>query len=146
MTGKGSGIPACAEMTKSEEQKEAGPPATAIPVLHHPPPVIPAKAGIQLSGDAMRGGWTYILASKRNGTLYTGVTSDLPARMWQHRDRPEGFVKRHGVRLLVHAEEYPTIDEAIAREKAVKKWNRAWKLALIERDNPDWEDLFERIV
>jgi putative endonuclease len=55
-------------------------------------------------------------------------------------------VKRYGVRLLVHAEEYATIDEAIAREKAVKKWNRAWKLALIERDNPDWTDLFDHIL
>jgi putative endonuclease len=94
----------------------------------------------------MRGGWLYILASKRNGTLYTGVTADLAARIWHHRDHPQGFVKRYGVRQLVHVEQYPTIDEAIAREKAVKKWNRAWKLALIERDNPAWEDLFERIV
>ena len=94
----------------------------------------------------MRGGWVYILASRRNGTLYIGVTSDPAARIWKHRTEPEGFVKRYGVRLLVHAEEYPTIDEAIAREKAIKKWNRAWKLALIERDNPAWEDLYEHIV
>ena len=89
----------------------------------------------------MRGGWIYILASRRNGTLYIGVTSDLAARIWTHRNKPAGFVKRYGVRLLVYAEEYPTIEEAIAREKALKKWNRAWKLALIERDNPEWEDI-----
>ena len=67
----------------------------------------------------MRGGWVYILASQRNGTLYTGVTADLAARMWEHRTRPRGFVARYKVNHLVHVEEYPTIDEAIAREKAV---------------------------
>ena len=94
----------------------------------------------------MRGGWVYILASKRNGTLYVGVTSDLAARIWRHRNEPEGFVKRYGLKLLVHAEEYPTIEEAIAREKQIKKWNRAWKLALIEGANPEWEDLFEHLI
>jgi len=94
----------------------------------------------------MRGGWVYILASERNGTIYTGVTANLAARSWQHRTQPKGFVKRYGVRLLVHAEEYPTIDEAIAREKAVKKWLRRWKLELIERDNPEWEDLYAHII
>jgi putative endonuclease len=94
----------------------------------------------------MRGGWIYILASRRNGTLYVGVTSDLAGRIWKHRNEPEGFVKRYSLRLLVHAEEYPTIEEAIAREKQIKKWNRTWKLALIEEANPEWEDLFEHIV
>jgi putative endonuclease len=94
----------------------------------------------------MRGGWLYILASKRNGTLYTGVTSDLSSRIWKHRNEPEGFVKQYGVTILVHTEEYPTIDEAIAREKAIKKWNRAWKLALIERHNPGWADLYDHII
>ena len=94
----------------------------------------------------MRGGWIYILASQRNGTLYIGITSDLAARIWKHRHEPAGFVKRYGLRLLVHVEEYPTIDEAIAREKALKKWSRAWKLALIETDNPGWEDLFEHLI
>ena len=93
-----------------------------------------------------RGGFVYIMASARNGTLYIGVTSDLAARLWKHRNEPEGFVKSYGIRLLVHAEGYPTIDEAIAREKALKKWNRAWKLALIERDNPTWDDLFEHLI
>ena len=94
----------------------------------------------------MRGGWVYILASQRNGTLYVGVTADLAARIWKHRTDPAGFVKRYGLRLLIHVEEYPTIGEAIAREKAIKKWNRSWKLALIESANPDWEDLYEHLV
>ena len=95
----------------------------------------------------MKGGWVYILASKRNGTLYTGVTADLPARMMQHRQRQgRGFAARYGCAMLVHAENYERIDEAIAREKAIKKWRRAWKLQLIERGNPDWTDLFEHII
>jgi putative endonuclease len=94
----------------------------------------------------MRGGWVYILASERNGTLYIGVTADLPARLWHHRTQPKGFVARYGCRRLVHAEEFPTIDEAIAREKAMKKWLRQWKLALIEKENPDWQDLYALII
>ena len=93
----------------------------------------------------MKRGWVYILASRRNGTLYIGVTSNLAARLWQHRHRPRGFAGRYRVRLLVHVEEYPTIGEAIAREKAMKKWMRRWKLDLIEGDNPEWEDLAPKI-
>ena len=83
------------------------------------------------------GGWVYILASKRNGTLYTGVTADLAARMMQHR-RKKGskFAAKYKVECLVHAEHFERIDEAIAREKALKKWSRAWKLELIEKGNP----------
>ena len=93
------------------------------------------------------GGWVYILASKRNGTLYTGVTADLAARMMQHRrKRGSKFAARYSVALLVHAEHFERIEEAIAREKAIKKWLRAWKVALIEKDNPDWNDLFEHIL
>ena len=94
----------------------------------------------------MRGGWVYILASRRNGTLYTGVTADLAARIWEHRTRPRGFVARYKADQLVHVEAYPTIDEAIAREKAIKKWRRAWKLDVIERDNPTWADLYQHIL
>ncbi len=95
----------------------------------------------------MKGGWVYILASQRNGTLYTGATSNLPARMMQHRERKgRGFAARYGCAMLVHAEHFDRIEEAIAREKAVKKWRRAWKLELIERDNPEWSDLFEHII
>jgi putative endonuclease len=86
----------------------------------------------------------YILASKRNGTLYTGVTSNLPARVYQHREgTARGFARKYGVQLLVWFEQHPTMDSAITREKRIKKWNRAWKLELIESTNPDWRDLAE---
>lgn len=88
----------------------------------------------------------YILASGRNGTLYTGVTGDLAQRMWQHRSG-EGsqFAAKHGVNRLVHAEAFVDVNGAIARERAIKKWRRAWKLELIERDNPQWLDLYDRL-
>jgi putative endonuclease len=84
----------------------------------------------------------YILASERNGTLYVGVTSDLTRRIWEHKtDVAEGFTRHYRVHSLVHAEFHETMAEAILREKQVKKWNRAWKLRLIERANPTWRDL-----
>lgn len=88
----------------------------------------------------------YILASGRNGTLYTGVTAHLARRMWQHRNG-EGskFAAKYGVDRLVYAEAFADVNEAISREKAIKKWRRPWKLELIERDNPQWLDLNDRI-
>jgi putative endonuclease len=88
----------------------------------------------------------YILASGRNGTLYIGITGDLAQRMWQHRNG-EGskFAEKYGVNRLVHIEAFTDPNEAIAREKAMKKWRRAWKLELIERDNPQWLDLYDRL-
>jgi putative endonuclease len=89
----------------------------------------------------------YILASQRNGTLYIGVTSDLVKRTWQHRnDVAEGFTQRYGVHRLVYFEQHCSMDAAITREKQLKKWNRAWKLKLIEERNPDWHDLWDEIV
>ncbi|MBI4208473.1 MAG: GIY-YIG nuclease family protein [Deltaproteobacteria bacterium] len=89
----------------------------------------------------------YILASKRNGTLYIGVTSDLPKRVWEHRnDEVEGFTKRYGVHRLVYYELHEDMESAIRREKQVKKWNRAWKLKWIEEQNPEWRDLWEEIL
>jgi putative endonuclease len=86
------------------------------------------------------------MADRYRGTLYIGVTSDLAARVWAHREgRGSKFCSRYGLKRLVYAEQVPAIVEAIAREKAMKKWNRAWKLALIEQANPEWDDLFERI-
>jgi putative endonuclease len=83
----------------------------------------------------------YILASRRHGTLYIGVTSDLMARLHQHRTKiVRGFSSRYGVKRLVHFEMAETMDAAIAREKQLKAWRRDWKIALIERDNPTWED------
>jgi len=94
----------------------------------------------------MRGGWVYIMADRYRGTLYIGVTANLAARVWAHREgRGSRFCVRYGLKRLVHAEQAPTIHEAIAREKAMKKWNRAWKIELIEQANPDWDDLFEVI-
>ena len=89
----------------------------------------------------------YILASSRNGTLYVGVTGDLARRAWQHRNGVSGgFATRYGVHRLVHIEPFSDVLLAIAREKAIKKWRRAWKLELIERSNPDWRDLFEDLL
>ncbi|MFC3713149.1 GIY-YIG nuclease family protein [Sphingoaurantiacus capsulatus] len=91
------------------------------------------------------GGYVYILASERNGTLYIGVTNDLARRVGEHREGlVEGFTRRYAVKRLVYIESFERIEDAIAREKAMKKWKRLWKLDLIERQNPDWVDLFER--
>lgn len=88
----------------------------------------------------------YLLASQRNGTLYIGVTSNLIQRIWQHREGlAEGFTKKYRVKTLVWYEQHATMESAIAREKALKKWNRAWKLRLIEETNPQWRDLWPEI-
>jgi putative endonuclease len=88
------------------------------------------------------GGYVYILASKRNGTLYLGVTSNLPARVDAHREgRGSQFVRKYGVFTLVWYEYHPLYAAAIQRETSLKRWNRAWKLRLIEEMNPNWDDL-----
>ena len=88
------------------------------------------------------GGYVYILASRKNGTLYTGVTSDLEQRIWEHREGiTGGFTKKYGVHMLVWYRDYPDIRDAIEEEKRIKRWRRKWKLELIERINPDWDDL-----
>lgn len=87
-------------------------------------------------------GFVYIMASGRNGTLYTGVTSDLPKRAWEHREGVvEGFTKEYGCKLLVWYEAHESLDTAKLRERQVKNWKRAWKLDLIETMNPRWKDL-----
>jgi len=87
---------------------------------------------------------TYILASRRNGTLYVGVTSDPIQRIWQHKNGfIEGFTRQHRVNRLVWFELHITMEAAITREKALKEWKRAWKLDLIERANPYWRDLYD---
>ncbi|WP_417459545.1 GIY-YIG nuclease family protein [Kordiimonas sp.] len=94
-----------------------------------------------------KSGFVYILASEKNGTLYIGVTSDLVRRIYEHRtDAASGFTKRYGVKMLVHFEQFKAMPAAITREKQLKKWNRAWKLWLIEEENPDWFDLFDKIA
>jgi putative endonuclease len=93
-----------------------------------------------------RGGWVYIMTNP-HGTLYIGVTADLASRINAHREgRGSEFCKKYGLTRLVYAEEYPTIEEAIAREKAMKRWKRQWKLKLIRAANPGWEDWFDHLA
>ena len=89
----------------------------------------------------------YMLASKRNGTLYIGVTSDLVRRVWQHKEGlGVGFAKQHGTQRLVWYEIHPTMESAIVREKRMKGWQRSWKVRLIEETNYDWVDLYPQIL
>jgi len=91
--------------------------------------------------------YVYILASKRNGTLYIGMTNYLARRIWEHKhDIVDGFTKKYGVHRLVWYEIADNPQAAILREKQLKKWNRAWKLRLIEEMNPSWKDLYDEIV
>ena len=90
--------------------------------------------------------YVYILASKRNGTLYTGVTSNLTKRAWEHKEGlVEGFTKKYSVKMLVYYETFEDVGSAIMREKQIKKWERKWKLRMIEKKNPQWNDLFDKI-
>ncbi|MBI4005951.1 MAG: GIY-YIG nuclease family protein [Gammaproteobacteria bacterium] len=89
----------------------------------------------------------YIMASKRNGTLYTGVTGDLVKRVWEHKNNlVEGFTKKYNVHTLVYFEQHIDILAAITREKQLKKWDRVWKIRLIEEQNPEWKDLWHQII
>ena len=91
--------------------------------------------------------WVYILASKRNGTLYIGVTDNLARRVWQHKQGlVEGFTKKYAVKQLVYSDCFRDVRQAIDAEKRLKKWNRAWKIQLIESVNPGWKDLSETLV
>ena len=108
--------------------------------------VFPAKAGIQenVMFKTIHQYYVYILASKKNGTLYIGVTNDLPTRVLQHKQKTnEGFTSKYDITLLVYFEHFQYIDHAIKREKQLKKWNRDWKLKLIEEENKEWKDLSE---
>ena len=90
--------------------------------------------------------YLYILASKRNGTLYLGVTSDIVKRVWQHKNGlTQGFTKKYGIKNLVYYEIYGDFENAVKREKQLKKWKRAWKLELIEAKNSEWRDLYADI-
>jgi len=91
--------------------------------------------------------YVYILASKIGGTLYIGVTNDLVRRVYEHREKyVEGFTKKYDVAKLVYYEAHTDVAAAITREKQMKKWNRAWKVRLIEEDNPNWDDLYNQIA
>ncbi len=91
--------------------------------------------------------YVYILASRRNGTLYVGVTNDLSRRVFEHRNNlVKGFTEKYGVHTLVHYEDCESIESAILREKQLKEWQRKWKLSLIEGTNPEWRDLYDEIA
>lgn len=112
---------------------------------------MPAKAGISsrkgYAPGMNHGGWTYIMTNKPRGVLYIGVTADLGARVFQHRaGTGSAFCRRYNLTKLVHAEPHDTIIEAIAREKALKAWKRAWKIELIETGNPGWRDLSDALA
>ena len=95
----------------------------------------------------MKDYYVYILASGKQGTLYIGVTNDLARRVWEHKtDAVPGFTKTYGVKNLVWYEVYNSIEAAIQREKTMKRWYRAWKIELIEKENPDWQDLYETLA
>lgn len=91
--------------------------------------------------------WVYILASRKNGTLYIGMTNNINRRVYEHKVKLiDGFTKKYNVILLAHFEEFSDVHEAIHREKCLKEWKRNWKLKLIESHNPDWHDLYENII
>ena len=91
--------------------------------------------------------YVYLIASQRNGTLYVGMTDNLPARIWQHREGTiPGFTKQYGVKILVWYEQHDSREAAILRERQIKKWNRSWKLEMIEKENPAWRDLYDDIL
>ena len=95
----------------------------------------------------MPGGRVYIVTNRPNGTLYVGVTNDIRRRTWEHREGLGAeFTKRYGLRRLIYVEEHPTIVDAIRREKAIKRWPRAWKVRVILAANPDWADLYETLA
>lgn len=91
--------------------------------------------------------YVYIISNKRNGTLYIGVTSDLIKRIYQHKEGViDGFTKKYNVKRLVYYEQHENAESAITREKQMKEWKRQWKLELIEKTNPEWEDLYDKIT
>lgn len=103
--------------------------------------------GPEIQNKIVKVFWVYILASKRNGTLYIGITSDLVKRVWEHKNNlVEGFTKKYGIHMLVWYEHTTDVRESIKKEKQLKKWNRKWKLELIEKQNPDWKDLYSDII
>jgi putative endonuclease len=90
--------------------------------------------------------YVYIMASERNGTLYIGMTNDIARRAWEHREGLiGGFTKKYGVKMLVYFEPFRDVYDAINRETNLKKWKRRWKIELIEKENPEWEDLYEQL-
>jgi len=111
------------------------------------PPLPGGMTGKRDNIITMKEPTVYILASRRNGTLYVGVTSDPIRRIWEHRnDILAGFTRKYQVHRLVYFEQYQNMPSAIAREKQLKNWPRSWKLALLEKDNPEWKDLWADLI
>jgi putative endonuclease len=113
------------------------------------PAISAAIATRERAGQArpMQGGWVYFMTNRRNGVLYVGVTSNLAKRAWEHREGVvEGFTRRYRLKRLVYAERHDDIRNAIQREKNIKHWPRAWKIELIESQNPQWTDLYESLL
>lgn len=99
------------------------------------------------NGEVMNAYYVYIMASKKNGTLYIGVTNNLTRRVYEHKnDLIEGFTKKYGVHKLVYYEQINDIDSEIEREKKLKKWNRRWKIGLIQKFNPNWHDIYDELT
>lgn len=95
----------------------------------------------------MKGGWIYIMTNRPDGVLYVGVTADLPRRVWEHKEGvADGFTKRYALKRLVYCERHDDIGAAIQREKNIKHWPRAWKIALIVKNNPGWGDPYEQLL
>jgi putative endonuclease len=112
------------------------------PAIH----VFIARTRLFADSDVI-GGWVYILTNRRNGTLYVGSTVNLARRIWEHREgAADGFTKQYGLSRLVYAEQHTNMLSAKQREMNIKHWSRAWKIRLIHRDNPDWEDLYDRLA
>ncbi len=123
-----------------------GRPSTSLPALDSSLPGLPFPAPDGTRGG-MQGGWVYIMTNRPDGTLYIGVTSNLPRRVWEHRaGLVEGFTKRYGLKRLVYYERHDDIGSAIVREKALKTWRRAWKVRLIVAANPNWDDLYDHLT
>jgi len=115
--------------------------ASLYPFVSVPPPRGKLQRGSQESEAVSF--WVYILASRRNGTLYVGITEDLARRAWEHRTGVvPGFTKKYAIKMLVWFEQHETRESALQRERQLKKWNRAWKLQLIEQCNPSWKRSF----
>ena len=117
--------------------------AGLVPAIHESVAATPTRQ----HSLAMAGAWVYIMTNRPNGTLYTGVTGNLSRRVWEHREGVvDGFTKRYGLKRLVYTEGHPDIQSAIQRERNMKHWPRTWKVRLILGANPNWDDLYDRLV
>jgi putative endonuclease len=117
--------------------------AGLVPAIH----VSLATCSLIVHLSRMNEAWVYIVTNRPNGTLYTGVTSNIARRIWEHREGiVPGFSKRYGLKRLVFAERHADIQTAIQRERNIKHWPRAWKVRLILTTNPEWEDLYEGLI